>query len=558
MLSAVFATSILKSLDAGMSKLSSLMSEISKFNTELAGSNDRYLKQENKYLLLFNNEGEAEDSEFSGTVKESLRLNTRLKEVEGNLTNKIEALNKEITNDLRPKLKVEKNEAIDFLKYKVPDHLQSGFEDLFDIQRIKSSDVSLYVLCEKILTDLNLFLDVARGESQISDVKREYLFKINNYRFEKIQKLKIRHYLKLKAGRLAKLFAKIQGDLKNLSMQQNYNLSLKKKVLEQFQTAKLEEQGKFAKTLKNAGLNFELRFVLVAQQIKNQLFFGISLFLPLVLFVLFLFFKMVVGPIQELLKGEFKTKLPFLSEIKDLLKRVMEQQDINLSLQGELIHKEKLAVMGGVTNMLAHEFKNPLSIIQLSLDDLRETINEGQKAEVDKIENMVDRMNDQIKNLNSFGNSSLEVDELDIHLVLENVLKMYQGILVRSNVQVLKEIDENLQKLKLPTSLVEIVFINIIGNAIRALEKIKSPVLKIDIEEEKNNVIVKIVDNGEGISSENINKVFQPYFSTKESENGSGLGLHIVKNIMTQLDGEISVTSNEEDGTKFQIELPRT
>lgn len=557
-LSTVFATSILRSLDEGLGKLSSLVGDISKFNSELAESNDKYLKQENKYLLVFNNtDTKGQDlTELSPMAKDSIQMNREIKQNQMLLTSRIETLNKEITDGLRPQLKVEKNEAIDFLKYKVPDHLQAGFENLFDIQRIKSSDIRLYVLCEKVLTDLGVILDIARGETQVTNVKREFLFKINSYRFEKIQELKIRHYLKLKAGRLAKVFNDIHKDLKKLLEQRKSNLALKQKVLKQFQEAKRQEQTNFSKSLKASGLNFELRFILLAEQIKNQLFMGISLFLPLVLFVLFIFFKMIIGPLQSLMKGNYKSKLPFLKEMKDLVQKYREQQVLNLSLQGELIRKEKLAVMGGVTNMIAHEFKNPLSIIQLSLDDLRDIVDKKSQSEVDKIEQMVDRMNQQIQNLNSFANHEMTKDQVVIGSLLKNVFDMHRGILDQKQIQYKIEVKDEVPDLELPMSLLEIVFINLLGNSIRALEGQDEPFILVDVQTKENKVVVRFQDNGEGIPKENIDKVFQAYFSTKEDESGSGLGLHIVKNILSQIHGEIRTESEPEEHTTFFVELP--
>jgi len=99
------------------------------------------------------------------------------------------------------------------------------------------------------------------------------------------------------------------------------------------------------------------------------------------------------------------------------------------------------------------------------------------------------------------------------------------------------------------------VLINLLNNAVHALEQ--NGFISISFNEIKNNVILEIKDNGVGIPKDNLRKIFDPFFSTKSFDEGSGLGLFVVHKIIDGLDGEIEVTSEVGKGTCFKIQLPK-
>jgi signal transduction histidine kinase len=227
-------------------------------------------------------------------------------------------------------------------------------------------------------------------------------------------------------------------------------------------------------------------------------------------------------------------------------------------LETQLHQAEKGAVVGRLAAAIAHEIRNPLNYINLTLDHLRSSFaptDPGKRKTFDQLKTEVARINRHITDFLKYSRpSKLEFQNVDIRAEAEDALRLVE---VRAEECGIKT--SIVQDGALPTVLADreslrSVFTNLVINAVEAINGAGGSISIKLSNPEANSVKVEISDSGCGIASDDISKVFEPYFSTKET--GTGLGLAIVKKAVDDHGGTISVASKEGGGTTFTIILP--
>jgi PAS domain S-box-containing protein len=215
---------------------------------------------------------------------------------------------------------------------------------------------------------------------------------------------------------------------------------------------------------------------------------------------------------------------------------------------------EKLKAAGRLVRILAHEVRNPLNNISLSLEQLSSEI-EGEEAKirVEIIERNAKRINDLISELlNSSNPSDLALKKQILQTILdESILAALDRITLKKIKLKVSYPQEPAYVMADPDKL-KIAFLNIIINAIEAMNE-ETGVLSISIHREKGFYSILIGDNGIGISEENLSKLFEPYFTSKK--NGLGLGLAATLNILQSHSASVDVQSRTNEGTTFFIRL---
>lgn len=230
-------------------------------------------------------------------------------------------------------------------------------------------------------------------------------------------------------------------------------------------------------------------------------------------------------------------------------------------LEKQLKEAEKSAVVGRLGSAIAHEIRNPLNYINLTLDHLRVKFKpeEAEKKETfdkltSQLKSEVARINRQITDFLSYSRPpKLQLDSISIHKVVEDSLRIVEAQAAEQNIEVSFQEETNLPDIKGDAEFLRSVFNNLFINAVQAMEATGGK-LDIKISAESEYVRVDIEDTGGGIPAENIEKIFEPYFSTKET--GTGLGLAIVKKVIDDHSGEITVESVQAKGTHFTVKLP--
>ncbi|HEV7380083.1 MAG TPA: ATP-binding protein [Dyadobacter sp.] len=243
----------------------------------------------------------------------------------------------------------------------------------------------------------------------------------------------------------------------------------------------------------------------------------------------------------------------------------LEVDDGNLYVQGriydmtarkqserERLFSEKMAVTGRLVRMLAHEVRNPLTNVNLSAEQLEmELVDEDQKFYTQIIKRNCTRINDLITQLLQPSSSAeIELVESSVNKVLDEAIATAYDRVQLKRIQVVSQYNDADFVLPLNVVSLQMAFLNLITNAIEAMEEDKG-VLQISSRSVGDTFQVLFADNGSGISEENIDKIFEPYFTGKN--NGMGIGLATTMSIIHAHHGRIDVKSEVGVGTTFTI-----
>ncbi len=230
-------------------------------------------------------------------------------------------------------------------------------------------------------------------------------------------------------------------------------------------------------------------------------------------------------------------------------------------LEDQLREAEKSAVIGRLGSAIAHEIRNPLNYINLTLDHLRSKF---APEEADRKEKFVDltsqlkgevaRINQQISDfLNYSRPANVNLRAIDARQVINDSLRIVEHQAEENGIKIGLVEHENVPEIVGDPEFLRSVFNNLFINAVQAIGA-DGGHLNIKISPDDGFVKFEISDTGSGIPKENLAKIFEPYFSTKET--GTGLGLAIVQKIVELHNGTIDVESVVDEGTKFILRLP--
>lgn len=220
-------------------------------------------------------------------------------------------------------------------------------------------------------------------------------------------------------------------------------------------------------------------------------------------------------------------------------------------------HMDKMSSLGRMAAGVAHEINNPLAGILLYASNMRKKVpKEGPLEEgLSIIIKETQRCKKIIQALLEFGrDQEVQKAAANVNDIMENALAIMENEFRLAHVQIEKNMAQDMVKTLLDVNQVEQVFINILLNAVHAVDRGGRITVQTVAEPEKNHVRVEIADNGCGIAPENINKIFEPFFSTKA--DGSGLGLAVSYGIIKNHQGDIRVFSEPGSGTRFIIDFP--
>jgi signal transduction histidine kinase len=231
-------------------------------------------------------------------------------------------------------------------------------------------------------------------------------------------------------------------------------------------------------------------------------------------------------------------------------------------LEIQIKQAEQSAVIGRLASAIAHEIRNPLNYINLTLDHLRTSLApaDEQKRKVvarltDQLKAEVARINTRITEFLKYTRpASLELRRLDLRELVADSLRMVEVQADESGVETRMETNAPLPALSGDREALRSVFTNLMINALHAMQGRDGGRLTVTLSSADGQALVRISDTGVGIPPENVGKIFEPYFSTKET--GTGLGLAIAKKSVEDHGGTISVESRPGEGTTFTVALP--
>jgi PAS domain S-box-containing protein len=230
--------------------------------------------------------------------------------------------------------------------------------------------------------------------------------------------------------------------------------------------------------------------------------------------------------------------------------------DLTLRKKAEkdMLVAERLSMTGKLARTIAHEVRNPLTNLNLALEHLRDEMpkdNESVKLYSEIIERNAKRIDTLITEmLNSSKPKELNLELVDVTDILNETITLATDSINLNQVKLHKSYVKNLPRILVDREKLKIAFLNIIVNAIEAMERGKGE-LRVDVKLKESTIVVTISDNGKGIPAEDLEKLFDPFFT--EKPGGMGLGLTSTKNIISSHNASIEVESTVKKGTSFII-----
>jgi two-component system sensor histidine kinase HydH len=227
-----------------------------------------------------------------------------------------------------------------------------------------------------------------------------------------------------------------------------------------------------------------------------------------------------------------------------------------LQLEQQLHQTERLAALGEMVAGVSHEIKNPLGIIRSTAELLSAMpdASETQQKLARVIDEESNRLNNIVTEFLDFARPQVpNLSKCDLVEIIQKNLAFLQPELEKRRIQIHHNLDGRSMRLQADHDLLYRAFFNIFINAIQSMND--GGTIRINLEERRDHLLAEIEDSGFGISPENLKKIFNPFFTTKQK--GSGLGLAIVGKIIEGHEGSVAIESKEGEGTKVKIQLPR-
>lgn len=261
-----------------------------------------------------------------------------------------------------------------------------------------------------------------------------------------------------------------------------------------------------------------------------------------------------------------------LSKIKQAYDKVVREEEkrreaeFRKKMRQQMATTEKLASLGTLAAGVAHEINNPLAIINESAGWLKLILNREEMAQMprkqdfemalNKIETGVDRAKRITHQLLGFAKKDDSVlVEINLGDLVDEAVQLVHREATNKDIEIVQETQPDIGTIWSDPYQLRQVLINLLTNAIHATGS--GGRITIIIEALNGEINLTVQDNGQGIPKENLDKIFEPFFSTKSPGKGTGLGLFVTRNIIEKLCGTIEVESRLGHGTRFCIRLPR-
>ena len=243
-----------------------------------------------------------------------------------------------------------------------------------------------------------------------------------------------------------------------------------------------------------------------------------------------------------------------------------QEAEYRKRIEQRMIAAERLASVGILAAGVAHEINNPLAIISESTGWMRQLFAKDELKDMprrddfikalDKVEKSVERASRITHQLLGFaGKSEPAVSEVSLAELAEEAIRLIDHELHNRDIKIVRQIQPALGRIQSDPYQLRQVLMNLLTNAMHAVKSGGS--ITIAIEALGDNQVITVSDTGQGIPPENLDKIFEPFFSTKKPGEGTGLGLFVSRGIVEKLGGTIEVESEIGRGASFSIRLPK-
>jgi len=289
----------------------------------------------------------------------------------------------------------------------------------------------------------------------------------------------------------------------------------------------------------------------------------VSLLILLLLFLAFPLSYLLSRPIESIFEQVMRQQDELAELTQTLENRVQEKTEENIKKDRLLIHQARLAELGEMIGNIAHQWRHPLTRLSLILQNIN-ALNKKEKLTITKANQMISKANEQIffmsdtiDNFKDFYRQDESREYFEVYRAYTQIVDMVGHNLKHSNIYISYQGDTTIKIYGNQNEFSQ-VLLNLIINARDALvaNSTDDAYIEVSVLTKDSNTIIKVKDNAGGVSKDIVEKIFEPYFSTKQT-HGIGIGLYMVKNIIKEkFDGSVKIY-NDNSGAVFLLEIPK-
>lgn len=253
-----------------------------------------------------------------------------------------------------------------------------------------------------------------------------------------------------------------------------------------------------------------------------------------------------------------------LEDLNRSLEQRIDTSVAELRLKDQLMIKQsRQAEMGEMINNIAHQWKQPLNNLALTIQDMAYDYDAGLpnpeeiEAKINQCLDLIMFMSQTIEDFRSFFREDRQMTVYGIRQSISSAISLISASMKDNNIEIVVEPGDEVQVAGYPNEYSQ-VLLNLMGNAREVFieRSVAAPAIAVRVFGEEGRAVVTVSDNGGGISKEVIEKIFNPYFTTKELDKGTGIGLFMSKNIIEQHMGGSLTVENIKGGAQFRIDIP--